>query len=813
MESRSVEWGTDSVESLRRRLEESQRLVRMLDAQVHVLERERQKLAAVVGHGDVGFLVVDASLRIVWTNEFFATRLRTPSDPPSFVGSFCHRTLCRRDLVCEGCPATAAFESEATAHRELNLNVDGNARILYVTAIPVLSPKGSVEQLMIMVQDVSDLEVLRRSERRLRESESRLRLLVEQMPAVMWSTDRELRFTSSVGSALKDLGLRANEVVGQSLFDFFRTDDPEFPPIAAHLRAVAGSSMSYEMSWKGRSFDTYVEPLFGGRREIIGSVGLALDVTERRTAEHARRQSEARKHAILETSLDAIVIMDHEGRVVEFNPAAEKTFGYERSEVLGRILAEVIIPARLREAHREGPAQFLTTNPGDIVGRRIESIAMRKDGSELPVELAITRILLDGPPTFAGHIRDLTDRKQAESELRERDEQLRQAQRMEAIGTLAGGVAHDFNNILTAILGYTGLLKRFDPRLDGVQKAADVMEKAAKRGALLTQQLLGFARKGKNESAAVDLAVIVEEVDALLQRTIEKSIVIRRTSEPESVVVIGDPGQLHQVVLNLAVNSRDAMPDGGELRLDTTIVQLSEDDCRRHPGTSPGAYVRLSVTDTGCGIDESVRGRIFEPFFTTKELGKGTGMGLAMVYGIVRNHGGAITVRSEVGSGTTIEILLPHAAAATPAEVPHRTGLAVPGNGRILVVDDEDGVREVAADLLSCLGYDVTTAPDGIAAVTQYQHSGHEIDVVLLDLAMPGMDGGDCFRALKAIDRDVKAILCTGYGFNVAAQQLLDEGMLAIVSKPYGIEQLSDAIVQAMQLTKGGPRREPEATE
>ena len=798
MDPRPVEKDEDSVESLRRRLDDSQRLVRMLDAQVHVLERERQKLSAVVGHGDVGFLVVDASLRIVWTNEFLATQLKTASDPPSFVGSFCHRALCRRDLVCEGCPATAAFESESTAHRELALDVNGTARILYVTAIPVLSPKGSVEQLMIMVQDVSDLEVLRGSERMLRESESRLRLLVEQMPAVMWSTDRNLRFTSSLGSAWTNLGLQPNELVGQTLFEFFGTDDPAFPPIAAHVRAVAGTSVSYAMSWNRREFDTYVQPLFGQRREIIGSVGLALDVTERRTAEEARKQSEARKHAILETSLDAIVIMDQDGRVVEFNPAAEATFGYERTEVIGRFLAELIIPPHLRAAHREGLSRLLTTDASRVVGQRIESIAMRKDGSELPVELAITQIPLDGPPSFAGHIRDLTDRKQAEAELRERDEQLRQAQRMEAIGTLAGGVAHDFNNILTAILGYTGLLKRLDTQIEGIEKAADVMEKAAKRGAVLTQQLLGFARKGKNESAAVDLAVVVDEVAELLQRTIEKNIVIRRTGKAASVVVIGDPGQLHQVVLNLAVNSRDAMPGGGEIQFDTSIVTLTDDDCRRQPGTSPGDYVRLAVTDTGCGIAASVRERIFEPFFTTKELGKGTGMGLAMVYGIVRNHGGAIGVTSEVDRGTTIEILLPHAAAAVPADAPHRPELAVTGSGRILVVDDEDGVREVAADLLSCLGYEVTTAPNGVAAVSQYRQSGHEIDVVLLDLAMPGMDGRDCFRALKTINRDVKAVLCTGYGFNVAAQQLLDEGMVGIVSKPYSIEQLSDAIAKAL---------------
>jgi PAS domain S-box-containing protein len=343
MDPRSVEAGCGFGRDLRRRLDESQRLVRMLDAQVHVLSASAS-CPRSSAHGDVGFMVVDASLRIVWTNAFLAKQLNTAADPPSFVGSSCNRALCRRDIVCEGCPATAAFESEATAHRELSLDLDGTPRILYVTAIPVLSPKGSVEQLMIMVQDVSDLEVLRRSEGMLRESESRMRLLVEQMPAVMWSTDRELRFTSFVGSALRNLGLRPIEVVGQTLFEFFGTDDPAHPPIAAHVRAVAGTSVAYAMTWNGRAFDTYVEPLLGPQQEIIGTVGLALDVTERQAAEEVQRQSEARKHAILETSLDAIVIMDHEGRVVEFNPAAETTFGYERSEAVGRSLADSSSP-------------------------------------------------------------------------------------------------------------------------------------------------------------------------------------------------------------------------------------------------------------------------------------------------------------------------------------------------------------------------------------------------------------------------------------------------------------------------------------
>jgi CheY-like chemotaxis protein len=313
------------------------------------------------------------------------------------------------------------------------------------------------------------------------------------------------------------------------------------------------------------------------------------------------------------------------------------------------------------------------------------------------------------------------------------------------------------------------------------------MDTATKRGAALTQQLLGFARKGKNQSVPVDLGAALDEVVRLLQRTIEKEILVCRAPSTPNLSVIGDPGQIQQVILNLSVNARDAMPDGGELSLDIGVVDIGADK-----------YVRLTVADTGCGIAEDVRDRIFEPFFTTKEIGKGTGMGLAMVYGIVQNHGGLINVKSVVGMGTTFEILLPRGPDIDRTAVVEASAQSVGGTGRILVVEDEECVREVAIDLLSELGYDVSTAVNGLEAVEHYRQFHADIDAVLLDLAMPTMGGRECFRALKEINPEVRAVLCTGYGFNVATQQLLDEGMVAIVAKPYELDQLSKAIALAV---------------
>jgi PAS domain S-box-containing protein len=779
-----------SAPAARRPVEEYERWVRLLDAQIRVLERERQKLSAVVTHADSGFFVVDPSLRIVWANRFLERLLPPCADAARIVGTACADVLCRRSGPCATCPAARSFASGTVAHGELCREIQTRTHHLYVTAMPMLSPKGEVDQTMVMVQDVSDLEVLRASEHR-------LRLLVGQAPAVIWSTDRDLRFTSSVGAGLAGLGLRPNEVVGRSLHAYFGTDDPGFPPIAAHRRAIGGESSSFDFVWHGRAFEAHVEPLVGGGTEIVGSVGIALDVTERKAAEEDRRRSEVRKAAMLDTALDAVITIDHEGRITEFNAAAERTFGHARDHALGRDLAELLVPQALRDAHRRGFAHHLATGETRVLGRRVELSALRADGSEIPVELAVTRIPLDGPPMFTAYVRDLSERKRAEERLRASEDQLRQAQKLEAIGTLAGGVAHDFNNLLTGILGHAQLLKTAATP-ERVRRAAEVIETAARRGAALTQQLLGFARKGKNQDLPVDLNATIAEAIGLLSRTVDRNIRMDSRSATDRPVVMGDPSQLQQVVLNLAVNARDAMPEGGEMVFVTDASTFAADDFRKPPEIAPGRYVVLSISDTGCGIAEEIRPRIFEPFFTTKSQGKGTGMGLAMVYGIVKNHGGWVAVESTVGHGTTVRVHLPEAEAAAERDAVEPGAATHAGGGRILVVDDEEVVRSVAEEFLRHLGYDVVTASDGQEAVETYARCGREIDAVVLDMIMPRMGGRDCFRALRALNPDVRAVLSTGYGSDVVAQQMLDEGMRSFVAKPYRLEELADAVARAL---------------
>ena len=552
------------------------------------------------------------------------------------------------------------------------LRRDGTSVWARVSATWMLDAEGAPTCCVVFATDITARKL---AELALAESEERLRLLIGQMPAVLWTTDRELRFTSSVGGGLESLGLGPGEVVGKTLFEYFGTDDRSFRPIETHLRAVAGESAGYEMTWEGRTFNVRVEPLRGPDGAITGSIGAAHDITERTRTEEALRRSE---------------------------------------------------------------------------------------------------------------------------------EQLRHSQKMDAIGNLAGGVAHDFNNLLTGILGQAELLRFSSAPGDRVRESVEMIEKAARRAAQLTQQLLGFARRGKNQNIPVDVHAVAREVASLLRRTAGSNIAICEEFEASNPWILGDPEQLQQVVLNLAVNARDAMPRGGEMTFGTASAPFSD------PSRADGApHLEFFVRDTGCGIPEEAREQIFDPFFTTKEQGKGTGMGLPMVYGIVKNHGGFVRFDTEVGRGTTFRIFLPLTEVPAGAEPAADETPAVAGRGRVLVVDDEEVVREVAAQYLLVLGYDVLTARDGVEAVELYRRHGGAIDLVLIDMMMPRMDGRDCFRALKAMNPEVRAILSTGFGMNSAAQEVLDEGVAGFVQKPYGIQQLAEAVARVLQrapLTTGALR-------
>ncbi len=503
------------------------------------------------------------------------------------------------------------------------------------------------------------------------------------------------------------------------------------------------------------------------------------------------RESEARKAATLEAALDCIVTIDHRGHIAEFNQAAERVFGYRRADVMGREMAALLIPPGLRERHRAGLARYLETGEGRLIGRRLELSAVRADGTEFPVELTITRLPSDGPPMFTGFLRDITERRLLE-------DQLRQAQKMDAVGRLAGGIAHDFNNVLTVIAGRARfaldrLASGTPPRRD-----LDTILAATTRAEALTRQLLAFGRKQMLKVQVLDLAQVVENMRRLLERTIPENVIITTTIAPGLARVVADPTQIEQVILNLVVNARDAMPRGGRLAIEMSNVELDQAYARTRLDVKPGAYVLLAVTDNGIGMDRATQARIFEPFFTTKASGEGTGLGLATVYGIVKQSNGHIAVYSEPGHGTTFKIYLPRADATpslTPAPAPQAADRAA---GTILLVEDEEEVLNLAHEILESEGFNVLVARDPDEALVIAGTHTAPIDLVLTDVVMPTLSGPDLVERLRTSRPDLRVVYMSGYAESALLQQRVIAAGHAFVPKPFTRQSLTGTIRETL---------------
>jgi two-component system, cell cycle sensor histidine kinase and response regulator CckA len=633
------------------------------------------------------------------------------------------------------------------------------------------------------------LDALEKSQEKAAEQSARLQIMVERMPAVLWTTDSDLKFVISMGAGLKELGHQTNEVAGRSLYDYFGTKDPQYPPIAAHLSALRGESTSYVTTWMSRTFESHTEPLRDANNAVVGVIGIALDSTGRVLAEEALRESESGYRSIIQEAPYGICRCTVGGSFTLVNRALVRMLAFDSaSDLLGlNIGTDIFEDSR---DHSNFIEQLHSQN--NIEG--VETLWKQRGGTSIIVRLA-GRAVRDAHGQIAYFeviAEDISERRQLEL-------QLRQSQKMQAIGQLAGGVAHDFNNLLTVVKGHIELILNTMPLTDPLFPRLDQVQKAANRASSLTRQLLAFSRLQVLQPQVLDLNGIVSGMIQMLSRIIGEHIEL--VFRPGGILgrVKADAGQLEQVLLNLVVNARDAMPNGGQLTIETENVELDDSYSQLHSVAKPGAYVMLAVSDTGCGMDASTQARIFEPFFTTKEPGKGTGLGLATVYGVVKQSDGYIWVYSEPGQGTTFKIYLPLAADIVEApKVQAATPAPVRGSETILLVEDEESVRNLVADFLKTTGHTVLEASDGEEAVRLAKAHSNKIDLLVSDVVMPKLSGRELWNDLRKRLPKLKVLFISGYTDDSVVRHGVIDGDVAFLQKPFTMRALAAKIREVL---------------
>jgi two-component system cell cycle sensor histidine kinase/response regulator CckA len=644
-------------------------------------------------------------------------------------------------------------------------------------------------------------EEVERLRHRLARAEERSRMYLDVAGVIVLFLDREGKVLQANPRACALLEGEEQEIIGRQWFDSFvpERERTKVQKIFQQLmeRAVAAPEYAENrvvtlkgnfrwVAWHNRMIES-------PDGEILGTFSAGEDITERRKIEQALRESEERFRELTETLPQVVFETDTQGAITYANRRAFELFGYEDEDLRRGLNALETLAVEDQKRARENIRRVLR---GDRP-QSVEYTARRKDGSTFPVMVDSTLIVRDGKPVgLRGIIVDLTEHKAAEQALSKSEERLRQSQKMEAIGRLAGGIAHDFNNLLTTILGYSEMLLSGDSTTGQSREPIQEISKSAQRAASLTQQLLAYSRKQVLRPEELDINEMVENAVRMLRRLIHEHVQLSTDLDPGVGRVRADPAQLEQVVVNLAINARDSMPEGGKLTIETKEVMLDESYSRRRPEIVPGLYAMLAVTDTGVGMDQDTQRHIFEPFYTTKAPGKGTGLGLATVFGTVKQSNGYIYVYSEPGLGSTFKVYLPvvHTRKRPLHGRPAKNSARMP-RGKILLVEDDELLRRMALRILEGSGCAVVAASDGERALGLLDNPVHgKIDLLVSDVIMPGIGGRDLAEKLKARFPELKVLYISGYpDETVVRHGVLSRGV-AYLQKPFSPADLINRV-------------------
>ncbi|HEY4053563.1 MAG TPA: ATP-binding protein [Terriglobales bacterium] len=620
----------------------------------------------------------------------------------------------------------------------------------------------------------------------LTEAEQRLRTVITTAPIVLFALDKNGIFTLSEGRALQKLGLQPGEVIGRSVFEMY-AGHPEI--LSSARRALLGEEFSVvaELPELHLSFDTHWAPICDGDGALAGTIGVALDISERERNQQAREQAEVLYRSLVEqlAAVTYIAELGLEGEWLFVSPQIESLLGFSTQEWLASS-ANWIQHVHPDDRHTVSVAEEATLHGNSF---RAEYRMFRRDGSIVWINDSGSLVLgQNGRQLLHGVLLDVTEQKQLQI-------RFAQTERMEAVGQLASGVAHDFNNLLTIIKGYSSLLLDKDPNGPDAHAAREIQQ-AADRAASLTHQLLAFGRKQTLQPRILDLNLIVRGLETMLRRVVAESVEVIIATTNRIGHVKADPVQMEQVLLNLVVNARDAMPAGGKLTISTGHAEVASDVGCDETLVRAGSYITLSVRDNGIGMDAATRARIFEPFFTTKEVGKGTGLGLATVYGIIKQSNGHIEVESGPGEGTTFRVLLPKVdSEPTTAPRPAMNESQKRGTGTILLAEDEPLLRELGETILRQAGYEVLTAPDSPALEHLIATHQGSVDLLLTDVVMPGMSGPELVRIVRDRWPTIRVLYMSGYADDDIEDLDRDAGFL---QKPFTPAELTAKIAEVL---------------